>query len=441
MKTFILFILIALLIPIGLGLPDEAELSLDFDYPGQVYNNATANVNRSDFWDNLDTPTDLYPTLDPRYLKNWFDQQLNTTSEVAFGKIKTQEIYNIVEGDPFIDLRDSQEPCLSIGGICQLNWSGAYINLNENTRLHTDLKKLYFGGGDDTSLSFNISDFIINEEVAGQDIFVLGYNNFVLGKDSLSLGDGTLTTTGKIGVGDVTPEASVDVETTVSAGTGYDNIYSKLTATGTGGTVVHNALNFWVVGAHTAGTLYGLKGVTGRVSHWGTGATSNIYAGSFSVDSKGSATIGNVVNMGGMNVGINPAASGVFTATRALGYTYSIDAEDATFTSAYGIWGQSPAVDGGSMPTFAHIWLDDADAGNINYGMVLDDDDLDVVFGEGQDARVYYNASDLIVNPAKVGTGDLVLGDGSKQVNISFFSPDGTHWTCGVNNAGTFSCS
>lgn len=37
--------------------------------------------------------------------------------------------------------------------------------------------------------------------------------------------------------------------------------------------------------------------------------------------------------------------------------------------------------------------------------------------------------------------GNIIIGDGSAQRNLTLTSPDGTEWTCGVNNAGSFSCT
>lgn len=45
------------------------------------------------------------------------------------------------------------------------------------------------------------------------------------------------------------------------------------------------------------------------------------------------------------------------------------------------------------------------------------------------------------VNISTSSAQGLYIGDGSKQTNITLYSPDGTEWACGVNDAGTFSCS
>ncbi len=38
-------------------------------------------------------------------------------------------------------------------------------------------------------------------------------------------------------------------------------------------------------------------------------------------------------------------------------------------------------------------------------------------------------------------TGNFTIGDGNSQVNMTMTSPDGTEYSCGVANGGTFSCS
>ena len=59
------------------------------------------------------------------------------------------------------------------------------------------------------------------------------------------------------------------------------------------------------------------------------------------------------------------------------------------------------------------LWLDVSGATN-NYGIVLDADNKagGIMFGEGQDASIYYDGTDLIVDPDEVGFGKLkVMGD------------------------------
>lgn len=59
---FIFFILSSLVIA---QLPNQAENRIDFTYPIITFDNNTAYVNSSDFWDNLNTPNDF------KFLTNW----------------------------------------------------------------------------------------------------------------------------------------------------------------------------------------------------------------------------------------------------------------------------------------------------------------------------------------------------------------------------------
>ena len=37
--------------------------------------------------------------------------------------------------------------------------------------------------------------------------------------------------------------------------------------------------------------------------------------------------------------------------------------------------------------------------------------------------------------------GSIIIGSSSSSENITMFSPDGTSYSCGVNNGGTFTCN
>jgi hypothetical protein len=39
------------------------------------------------------------------------------------------------------------------------------------------------------------------------------------------------------------------------------------------------------------------------------------------------------------------------------------------------------------------------------------------------------------------GTGTLIIGTSANPKNITMYSPDGTSWSCGVNNGGSFTCN
>jgi len=71
----------------------------------------------------------------------------------------------------------------------------------------------------------------------------------------------------------------------------------------------------------------------------------------------------------------------------------------------------------------AGVWIDGVSGATNDYGIVIDEDDIDggaIWFGEGQDAKIGYDGNDLIVNPKVTGSGQLrVLGDLNVTGNIT----------------------
>jgi len=79
--------------------------------------------------------------------------------------------------------------------------------------------------------------------------------------------------------------------------------------------------------------------------------------------------------------------------------------------------GPGGAGNGGPSGTYGDVFLADK-GGNI----IFDQDNAKFFFGEGQDASIYFNASDLIINPKAVGSGALfILGDlfTEQGINVS----------------------
>ena len=57
------------------------------------------------------------------------------------------------------------------------------------------------------------------------------------------------------------------------------------------------------------------------------------------------------------------------------------------------------------------IWIDALAKGTNNYGIVLDGDSggSEIIFGAGQDASIYYDGNDFVINPQLVGTGGVTI--------------------------------
>jgi hypothetical protein len=113
----------------------------------------------------------------------------------------------------------------------------------------------------------------------------------------------------------------------------------------------------------------------------------------------------------------------------------SVVATDANSTITTGFGLQSSLTNNGTIDTYYAINVTDVVEGNqtdayafwTNEGdMVLDGDGdgiaggthagSDLFFGENQDAAIWYDGTDLQVNPQKVGTGDVVVSSGNIRV-------------------------
>ena len=90
------------------------------------------------------------------------------------------------------------------------------------------------------------------------------------------------------------------------------------------------------------------------------------------------------------------------------------------------------AIFGGSDATGKSIHL------NTGYG-------TNKIASAGSAAEFSANAfvGDLVIDSINktVIVDELVIGDGTAQVNITLTSTDGTEFTCGVNDAGALACS
>ena len=89
--------------------------------------------------------------------------------------------------------------------------------------------------------------------------------------------------------------------------------------------------------------------------------------------------------------------------------------------------------------TFTNDWgikIEDHSSDATNqYGLALSSDDVDwgaIWFGAGQDAKIYYDGTDMVINPKEVGTGSLnVLGDITTTGTIK-----GANYKSGDGSAG-----
>ena len=141
-------------------------------------------------------------------------------------------------------------------------------------------------------------------------------------------------------------------------------------------------------------------------------------------------------------------------------------------TRNYGIFSRVAGTTVGSSYNYG-LYIYEVTGADKNYGIwdnsgadwVLDADNQKIILGKGQDASIYYNGTDMYLDTQEVGSGDLIIPNGNvgigttspsttfhsngtitagtstNPVNITMFSPDGTSWTCGVNNSGSMVCT
>ena len=98
--------------------------------------------------------------------------------------------------------------------------------------------------------------------------------------------------------------------------------------------------------------------------------------------------------------------------------------------------------------------------GNVGIGKSLADALLEVSASGGTSDLFMLSSNDandgdrfIVKNSGGVGigitnpqsklhvNGTIQVGDGTKQVNMTFTSPNGKEWTCGVDDNGAFLCS
>lgn len=180
------------------------------------------------------------------------------------------------------------------------------------------------------------------------------------------------------------------------------------------------ALNFDARYTGTQAQTGTITGVYGQIYHTGTGSTSTstgLAARLYLAQDTGttaSSFIG--VNTGGYIVNAKTGAVTSYFGVKDEG----MDAEDGAVTSAYNFYGTAHQKDAGSLTNARGIWLEKQAAGGTqNIGIVLDGDSTmadiansgaGIVFGDGQDAGIGYDGTDLVINTAIVGSGVLRFG-------------------------------
>ena len=106
---------------------------------------------------------------------------------------------------------------------------------------------------------------------------------------------------------------------------------------------------------------------------------------------------------------------------------YSGVAGTLTFGNKIGLYIEnSLAFDG--IDNLIGIKIDKLTTGTNNYGIMLNGDGAgaDIVMGAGKDAKIYYDGTDLILDPDVVGTGKVLIGaTGDDDMLLSTIEIDG----------------
>lgn len=144
----------------------------------------------------------------------------------------------------------------------------------------------------------------------------------------------------------------------------------------------------------------------------------------------GLAVLGDPKGSSNLDVfGISVTGGGSVLTTVTFGDVYGIHViptstitGSTTINNLYGIRITDTDFTGGveAIGTQQGLWIDDQTKGSTNYGIVLDGDGTgaDLVLGDGQDASIYYNGFDLVIDPDVVGTGSVKINDTWRLPNL-----------------------
>lgn len=113
--------------------------------------------------------------------------------------------------------------------------------------------------------------------------------------------------------------------------------------------------------------------------------------------------------MEGLNLTLRYDGSG--TVSKATGFfPYFIVDGGGTITSLTWFKAGNPGITSGTYENITGMWLGPFTTGTVsNYGCILDTDGIGgaLILGASQDAAIYYNATDIVIDPALVGSGTV----------------------------------
>ena len=218
----------------------------------------------------------------------------------------------------------------------------------------------------------------------------------------------------RVKVGSVNQGAMLQAGETKTSGT-YGGLFGQITKANT---------------ASDGTTVYG---VNGWAIHSGSADLTNpnpagLIGGKYQVTAQSASAVV-VSNMIGLYTQVQETNASTVT----NGYSLRTDGHTGTITNSYHLYLVAHAT--GKTNAYS-IWLEKQINGSaINSGIILDGDGVgaDLVLGDGQDAKIYYDGVDLILDPDVVGTGGVRIG--GKLINDSTMRLKG--YTVATLPAGT----
>jgi hypothetical protein len=263
--------------------------------------------------------------------------------------------------------------------------------VNGDIHLYADSTYLLFGAGKDVGMWYDGANFYLNTQRVGS-------GDFRIPNGGIGLGDVGASLSGLI---DVSYETG---KTTSSAIGIYSTVFFGSAGSGnTTHTIYGSYANAQTVAAYdgNVGALQGFRNVS---IHNGSGTITNMYGGGFAVAQQ--ATGGAITNMYGLHVACTSNVSSDGTANM---YGLYIDPIDDADTLNYSIYSN-----GGDCyfkgDVGVNVLLPNQKlhvGGNIKV-----DDNNKFVAGTGNDALIYYDGTDLIIDPDFVGSGELKIDGG-----------------------------
>ena len=253
------------------------------------------------------------------------------------------------------------------------NWTtGAFSIIgSDHWYLRADSAKLYFGAGDDASIYHDGTDFHI-------DLF---------GRGLVTCTSSDLTHT----------SAALYVNNSFGAG-----LAGNMASTIWGITLTAQTHSTY------SGDAVSLMGGNFSVHHYGSGVVTSLRGGNFAASIQAGG--GNVTTAYAFYGDVTNVSGGTGTITSAYGlYLGNINVGTAL---NYSIYTNAGTVRLGGNVGIGSVWAASIDEKLVVYGNIRIRDNDNMIFGTGKDAKIYYDAVDLVVQPDLVGTGAVkIIGD------------------------------